>query len=113
MTKNIKTKKSPEKISKLGQEILDSLHETLDFVKGNRTDGRLTIMAGGKAIDIRHIRKELGMTREEFAKAFYFNPRTVQNWEQGHRNATDHTMAYLQLIASDPKGVYQTLHNIN
>ena len=63
-TKNIKTKNNSEKMNKFGQKILDSLHETLDFIKGNRSDGRLTIMAGDRAIDIRHIRKELGMTRE-------------------------------------------------
>lgn len=107
---NKKPTKNQKEMSKFGQDILDALHETLDFVKGKKTNGRITIMSGGKAIDIRGIRNELGMTREEFAKAFYFNPRTVQNWEQGQRRANDHTLAYLQVIAANPKGVYHTLH---
>lgn len=94
----------------MGQDIIDALEETLAFVEGRTTRGRMTLMVGGQAIDIRGIRKELGMTRAQFAVAFRFNPRTVQNWEQGTRQPTDHTLAYLQLIAANPKAVYQTLH---
>ncbi len=107
------TKKTNKEMSRFGQEISDALYETLDFVKGKKPAGRITMMAGKQAVYIRHIRKELCMTREEFAKAFYFNPRTVQNWEQGQRRASDHTMAYLQLIAANPKEVYNTLHKAN
>ncbi len=70
-------------------------------------------MADGQAVNIREIRDRLGMTRDEFAAAFHFKAKTVQNWEQGIRRPTDHTLAYLQLIAADPKGVYDTLHQRN
>jgi DNA-binding transcriptional regulator YiaG len=97
-------------MSELGQEILDGLHETLNFVKGHPTKGRASLMAGGQEIDIRDIREQLGMTRDEFARAFHFKKKTVQNWEQGIRQPTEHTLAYLRLIAADPKGVYERLH---
>lgn len=105
MRKNNKT------MSELGAEILEGLHETLDFVKGKATEGRITLMMDGQAINIRDIRKRLGMTRAEFALAFYFKTKTIQGWEQGVRQPSDHTLAYLRLIAADPKGVYKKLHS--
>jgi putative transcriptional regulator len=102
--------KSNTTMSKLGQEILDGLRETLDFVKGKSTPGRATLMADGEAINIRAIREQLGMTRAEFALAFQFKTKTIQGWEQGMRRPTEHTLAYLRLIAADPKGVYEKLH---
>jgi DNA-binding transcriptional regulator YiaG len=68
-----------DKISKIGQDIIDALQETLAFVEGKATGGRTTLMVDGQAIDIRSIREQLGMTREQFALAFRFNTRTVQN----------------------------------
>src|SRR5438067_6408637 len=103
-------RKNNKPMSKLGQEILDGLKETLDFVKGKATPGRVTLMADGGAINIRDIRDQLGMTRAEFALAFQFKSKTIQGWEQGVRQPTEHTLAYLRLIAADPVGVYEKLH---
>jgi len=103
-------RKNSPTISPLGKGIIEGLRETLDFVKGNPTEGRVTLMIDGQAINIREIRERLGMTRDEFALAFHFKAKTVQNWEQGTRQPTDHTLAYLRLIAANPKGVYKQLH---
>jgi putative transcriptional regulator len=97
-------------MSQLGREILEGLHETLAFAKGRPTKGRASLMVNGQEIDIRKLREQLGMTRDEFAQAFYFTKKTVQNWEQGIRQPKEHSLAYLRLIAADPKGVYQRLH---
>ena len=102
---------APHSLSPLGQDILDGLHETLDVVRGRTVPERATLMVDGEAINIRTIREQLGMTREEFALAFHFRSRTVQGWEQGLRKPTEHTLAYLRLIAADPKGIYQRLHD--
>lgn len=103
-------KKQNETMSDIGREILEGLQETLDYAKGKPIKGRVTMMVDGVGIDIRAIRKELGMTREQFAKAFHFKPKTVQNWEQGIRTPSDHTLAYLRLIAANPKEVAKQLH---
>lgn len=103
--------KKQDEMSENGRDILAGMKETLDYVKGKPIKGRMTLMAGGNAIDIRAIRAELGMTRAEFAKAFHFKPKTVQNWEQGIRTPSDHTLAYLRLIAANPKAVAKQLHS--
>lgn len=107
MTKSVRTGRR----SKVAQAVLDGLHETLDFVKGKPTEGKLSYAYRGRFIDIREIREKMNMTCEAFAAAYHFKPKTVHNWEQGIRKPNEHTLAYLSLIASDPIGVYETLHN--
>lgn len=96
----------------IGSEIIAGLQETLDFIQGKETGGKAHFVYGGKVICIQDIREKLGMTREEFAKNFLFKLNTVRNWEQGLRKPNGHTLAYLALIASDPRGTYKKLEPI-
>lgn len=99
-----------KKAKTLGQELIAALEDTLEFANGKAKRGRMALVVGKQVIDVRGIREMLGMTRDQFARAFRFNARTVQNWEQGTRTPTDHTLAYLQIIAANPKSVYHILH---
>lgn len=47
-------RKPTKKTGKLAQEILAGLYETLDFVKGNPTPGRVTLMLGQKQAVLRN-----------------------------------------------------------
>jgi putative transcriptional regulator len=96
----------------IGSEITAGLKETIDFINGAETVGKAHFVYGGKVICIQDIREKLGMTREEFAKNFLFKLNTVRNWEQGLRQPNGHTLAYLALIAADPRGTYKKLEPI-
>lgn len=55
------------------------------------------------------IRKRLGMTQEQFARALRIPLATLRNWEQG-RNAIDPAARSLLIVlAHDPKKVLETL----
>jgi len=55
------------------------------------------------------IRKRLGMTQEQFARALRIPLATLRNWEQG-RNAIDPAARSLLIVlAHDPKKVLATL----
>jgi putative transcriptional regulator len=55
------------------------------------------------------IRKRLGMTQEQFARALRIPVATLRNWEQG-RNAVDPAArSLLILVAHDPESVLSTL----
>lgn len=60
-------------------------------------------------LDIRKIRQNLNMTREEFAKTFSFTVRSIQNWERGFRKPNPHTLAYLKLITQNPLKIKEML----
>jgi len=62
-------------------------------------------------IDIRGIRRQLGMAREEFAKTFHFSTRSIENWEEGCRKPNNHTVAYLKLINFNSTYVQDVLNN--
>jgi putative transcriptional regulator len=55
------------------------------------------------------IRKRLGMTQEEFARALHIPVATLRNWEQG-RNAIDPAArSLLTIVARNPRLVLRTL----
>jgi putative transcriptional regulator len=55
------------------------------------------------------LRKRLGMTQEQFARALRLPVATLRNWEQG-RNAVDPAArSLLILVAHDPESVLSTL----
>ena len=110
MDKHMAKKNSTHDMTPLGSEVLEGLNETLDFLRGKKTDGRVVFMINGQSIDIKHIRKKLNMTVDEFAAAYAFKSRTVENWELGLRQPPEHVLAYLQVIAQNPQQVYEALH---
>ena len=61
------------------------------------------------AIDVRAIRIAAGMTQSEFAKAYEFSIRTIQEWERGAKKPSGPARTLLRAIKSDPEGVRRAL----
>lgn len=62
-----------------------------------------------ESIDVKAVRAGLGMSQSQFAKTFGFNPRVVQDWEQGRRQPETAARAYLLVIQRNPKAVTAAL----
>jgi putative transcriptional regulator len=60
-------------------------------------------------IDVRAIRRAAGMTQAEFAAAFKFSLRTVQEWERGAKKPSGPARTLLRAIKSDPEGLRKAL----
>lgn len=60
-------------------------------------------------VDVRAIRKKLGMSQAQFAAAFGFGLDAVQNWEQGRRRPEGAARAFLKVIAHEPDAVRRAL----
>ena len=60
-------------------------------------------------IDVKAIRRKLGMTQAEFARSFGFGLDTVQNWEQGRRRPEGAARAFLKVIDREPDAVRRAL----
>jgi putative transcriptional regulator len=56
-------------------------------------------------VDVRALRKTLGMTQEAFASAFGFSVSAVRNWEQARRLPDRSTRILLNVIAEEPERV--------
>ena len=61
------------------------------------------------AIDVRAIRRATGMTQAEFAEAYEFSVRTVQEWERGAKRPSGPARTLLRAIKGDPEGLKKAL----
>ncbi|MBV9860250.1 MAG: helix-turn-helix domain-containing protein [Alphaproteobacteria bacterium] len=60
-------------------------------------------------IDVRAIRRAAGMTQAQFAAAYGFSIRTVQEWERGAKKPSGPARTLLRAIRADPEGLRKAL----
>lgn len=60
-------------------------------------------------VDVRAIRKNLGMTEVEFAARFGFSKGAVTDWEQKRRRPEASARVLLTVIAREPEAVMRAL----
>jgi putative transcriptional regulator len=87
-------------------KIADGLKEALAVVRGEASPAKLHIPP---AIDVRAIRRKLGLSQEQFAGQFGFTINQIKDWEQGRARPIGGVRAYLMIIDRDPKTVIEIL----
>jgi putative transcriptional regulator len=60
-------------------------------------------------IDVSAIRRAAGMTQAQFAAAYEFSVRTVQEWERGAKKPSGPARTLLRAIKADPEGLRRAL----
>jgi len=60
-------------------------------------------------VDVRAIRRAAGMTQAQFATAYEFSIRTVQEWERGAKKPSGPARTLLRAIKADPEGLRKAL----
>ena len=60
-------------------------------------------------IDVRAIRQAAGLTQAQFAAAYAFSIRTVQEWERGAKKPSGPARTLLRAIKADPDGLRRAL----
>jgi putative transcriptional regulator len=60
-------------------------------------------------IDVRAIRLATGMTQAQFAAAYEFSVRTIQEWERGAKRPSGPARTLLRAIKGDPEGLRKAL----
>ena len=60
-------------------------------------------------IDVRAIRRATGMSQAQFAAAYDFSLRTVQEWERGAKKPSGPARTLLRAIKADPEGLRRAL----
>ena len=90
-----------------GKDIIEGLEDALAYAKGDKSRARVARVPD--TIDVRAIRKLLGMTQQEFSLQFGFPLGTLRNWEQGHRKPQGASRVLLTLIKKMPDEVKRAL----
>jgi putative transcriptional regulator len=91
----------------LFQQLAASLKEGGAILRGKKKPARSTTLEWP---DARTIREKLGLSQIQFATLIGISPRTLQNWEQGHRRPEGTARALLRVAESHPQAVLEALH---
>ena len=62
-----------------------------------------------KAIDVKAIRAQVGMSQTEFASSFGISVGTLRHWERGDREPHGPARVLLHVVAKQPKAVLSAL----
>ncbi len=63
-------------------------------------------------LDVRTIRRRLGLSQVQFAARFGFSVETIRNYEQGHRKPAGPARALLSVIAAEPDAITRALAKV-
>lgn len=96
-------------MSKFGNELLEAMGEALAHAEGRPNDCVEHVVAPPEDIDVKAIRKRMGLSRPAFAARFDLDARAVQDWEQHRRRPDRAARAYLKVIAQNPQAVETAL----
>lgn len=88
----------------LGKEILRGLEEIKAWRK-NEIKLRTTTVVLPRAMDVPAIRKELGLTQDQFAGFMGVSVGTLRNWEQGRREPRGAARSLLLVASKEPAAV--------
>jgi putative transcriptional regulator len=93
-------------MNKPGNSILQGAREALAFAKGE-TEGHQVHVPD--EVDVKLIRKRLGMSQGQFARTFGMKVTTIQSWEQRRFQPDPAARAYLTVIEKEPSAVFRAL----
>ena len=89
----------------LFEELMESVREGMQILKGEREPSREFEIASPANIDVQAIRERLNLTRPKFAALLGISARTVEGWEQGRRKPDGPARALLMVAAKHPEAV--------
>lgn len=89
-------------------KIASGLSDAIAFAKGDADLAEYRIHVPAQ-IDVKALRKRLGLTQPEFAARFGFNVSRLRDWEQGRSNPDSAARAYLVVIEREPEAVSRAL----
>ena len=93
----------------VGSEILQALENAVAYAKGHNRNVRTHVIHLPPPVDVRHVRRKLGMSQGDFAARFGISPATLRNWEQGRRQPEGPARVLLAIIDREPQAVQRAL----
>lgn len=88
------------------ESIRQGLTEAISHAKGEVSGVKVYRPA---PVDVALIRRNLGMTQEEFSARFGFSVATLRHWERGDRHPSGSALVLLNVIENSPEAVINAL----
>jgi putative transcriptional regulator len=94
-------------MSEFGKRLLKAAKEARQIARGEADSSTYTVYIPDE-VDVKAIRKSLGMTQDEFGLRYGFGKR-VRDWEQKRKRPDAATRAFLLVIQKEPDAVDRAL----
>lgn len=88
------------------QSIQQGLNEAIKYAQGQPTNA---VVHEFSSLDVKGIRKKVGMTQTEFAAAFGISLGTLRHWERGDRTPHGPALVLLNVVSKEPEAVLRAL----
>jgi putative transcriptional regulator len=86
-------------------KILRGMRQAATYARGESDPSKVHEVE----VDVRAVRKKLGLSQAEFALRFGFTLSSIQNWEQGYRQPQGPARVLLRVIEREPAAVQRAL----
>ncbi len=96
-------------MSETGDSILRGAKDALAYARGDKSRGRETVVIVPKQVDVKAIRKRLGVTQTSFAARFGISLGALRDWEQNRRQPEGPARVLLTVIDREPEAVERAL----
>lgn len=97
-------------MSDVFESIKRGLAEAIEHASGKNKHIKIHKPA---SVDVKIVRKKIGMSQPEFAATFGISLGTLRHWERGDRSPHGPALVLLNVIAKEPKAVLRALGEKN
>ncbi|MEP7352132.1 MAG: helix-turn-helix domain-containing protein [Acidobacteriota bacterium] len=108
MTQRKVAKKAAKNRPTVGRRIIEGLEQAVAWTQGDNDRARATLVQVPE-VDVRKVRRTMGLSQTQFATKFGLPPATLRNWEQGRARPDAPTRVLLAVIARHPEVVEEAL----
>lgn len=88
------------------EKITRGLNEAICHAKGEKVAIKTYTP---KEVDVSALRRDMGMTQQQFAARFGFSVATLRHWERGDRTPQGASLVFLNVIKRNPNAVQAAL----
>jgi len=96
-------------MTKAGNRLIGAAKEAGAFARGEMEPASIFVPAD---VDVKKIRRSIGLSQEGFASEFCFSVTQVRDWEQGRSRPLDAARAYLMMIEVAPEAVRRLMQQV-
>jgi putative transcriptional regulator len=89
-------------------KIMEGLDQARTYLDGTADKRHYRAHVPAK-VDVRTIRKRLGLTQQSFAATYGFALSAVRDWEQGRRRPERSARILLKIVEKEPEAVARAL----
>ena len=89
-------------------KIMQGIGEARAFLEGTAGERRYRVHVP-ETVDVKKIRRRLGLSQEAFARTYGFALSAVRDWEQGRRNPERSARILLKIVEKEPDAVTRAL----